>query len=264
MTTETTIYKSISEIGTKNNITFKNVALTETITQNIIDIFNNKYSSQQINETFSDNGIILNIYALYCNYVLNNHELETTYYLMASELNDINAINNLGSMYYNNKNYELAKKYYNKGVALNSGKSMHLLAQIHNIELKYDLMISLFERAIKTGFYESANYLGMHYDVDVKDYAKAILYYNIGMEHNDVFAFINVVLHYKNTEKNYKQMKKYVLLAFEKCSEHNEILKNITFTQAEMYDILTCVSNPSEFVKQKLDVLIGLGYGPVK
>ncbi len=53
-----------------------------------------------------------------------NNDLVEKYYIMASELNDLNAIHNLGSYYADIKNYDLMKKYYLMAIELKNKVSV--------------------------------------------------------------------------------------------------------------------------------------------
>jgi len=177
-------------------------------------------------------------YGVYYQYTEKNYDLMKKYYLMAIELNDSNAMNNLGYYYqYIEKNYDLMKKYYLMAIELNKYYAMHYLARYYEvIEKNYDLMKK---------------------------------YYLMAIELNHSNAMFNLCWYYEFIEKNdqtfvelYKYEDKKILIDLFNV-KFNKFENNINLDQKYYYSFLQWKSEEiSDKVKIKQDILRKTGIFP--
>lgn len=147
----------------------------------IKDIFINRNAFQYAD---TQDSVIMNLLALYLEIVDKKYDEMKTYYLMAIEKGNSDAMNDFGFYYEEiEKDYEKAKKYYLMG--------------------------------IENGCSEAMNNLAHYYEEIEKDYNKAKKYYLMAIENGDLDAMINLADYYENMEKDYVEMKKYYFMAME-------------------------------------------------
>ena len=128
------MFSSIDEICEEFSIDFDNETLE--YTNDIISIFNGNIQFK------TDNPILLRIIGLYYENVEENKDKMIEYYTQASDLNDITAINELGTHYYfGKKDIDKMKQIFNKGVELNDSNSMKELGYYYQYdEMNYEEM----------------------------------------------------------------------------------------------------------------------------
>jgi TPR repeat protein len=146
-----------------------------------------------------------------------NYDLMKKYYLMAIDLGSAFAMNNLGSYYCDIiKEYDLMKKYFLMAIDLGHVTSMNNLARYYRYtEKDYDLMKKYFLMAIDLGKSDSMVDLG-HYYCDIeKNYDLMKKYYSMAIDLGHVTAMNNLAYYYCDIEKNYDLMKKYYLMAID-------------------------------------------------
>jgi len=99
-------------------------------------------------------------------YTEKNYNLMKKYYLMAIELNNSDAMNNLAYHYQTvEKNYDLMKKYYLMAIGINHSDAMNNLADYYeNIEENYDLMKKYYLMAIELNHSYAMNKLALYYE----------------------------------------------------------------------------------------------------
>jgi uncharacterized protein YcgL (UPF0745 family) len=142
------------------------------------------------------------------------------YYLMAIALNNVGAMNNLGSYYQLvEKNDELMKKYYLMAIALNNVEAMNNLGYYYQyIEKNDELMKKYYLMAIEHKNAGAMNNLGYYYMHVEKNYQLMEKYYLMAIDLNNEAAMNNLGYYYQCVEKKYDLMKKYYLMAI----NHND------------------------------------------
>ncbi len=139
------------------------------------------------------------------------------YYLMAVEHGDVDAMYNLGVLYYNEfKDYNRAEKYYLMAVEYGSVDAMNNLGLLYENEFEdYNRAEKYYLMAVEYGSVDAMNNLGGLYVQGFKDYYKAEKYFLMAMEHETVEAMYNLGLLYDNKFKDYSRAEKYYLMAVE-------------------------------------------------
>ena len=201
------MFSSINEICEEFSIDFDNETLE--YTNDIISIFNGNIQLK------TDNPILLRIIGLYYKNVEENQDKMIEYYTQASDLNDIKAINELGTHYYfGKKDIDKMKQIFNKGVELNDSNSMKDLGYYYQYdEMNYEEMEKYYLMAIELGNIDAMNNLADYYHFVKKDYVKMKKYYLMSIELNNEISMYNLGRYYQYIEKNYYEMKKYYLMS---------------------------------------------------
>ena len=189
------MYQSLEEIYDKINYNKSSIEEYKYIENFIIKLFNDGII-EETNE--SDKLLWIGNY-----YKLNKKYNEMKkYYLMAIELNDSDAMFNLGHYYHQIEiNYDEMKKYYLMAIKLNNSLAMNNLGAYYHI--------------IKENY---CYFIKKYYEIKMKKY------YLMAIELNNSNAMNNLGHYYQHIEKNYDEMKKYYLMAIElnnkKCIEY--------------------------------------------
>ena len=180
----------------------------ETSLTKIYNLFKNIFKNKISEEPTT--GIEYYYYGIYYDYfdIEDDYEdkyyLMKKYYLMAIELNNSNAMFNLGWCYENNEeNYELMKKYYLMAIELNDSAAMFNLGWYYeNNEENYELMKKYYLMAIELNHSYAMYILGQYYKNNENNYDLMKKYYLMAIELNDSYSINNLGLYYRITEKN--------------------------------------------------------------
>ncbi len=167
----------------------------------IEQLFNDGINIINLNE-FENNSNILVFIGIYYKKVEKDYELMKKYYLMAIELGDACAMNNLG-LYYEKveKDYGLMKKYYLMAIELSNSYAMNNLGMYYkNVEKDYELMKKYYLMAIELGNSSAMNNLGWHYEKVEKNYGLMKKYYLMAIELDNSNAMNNLELHFLNNK----------------------------------------------------------------
>ena len=222
------MYQSLEEIYDKINYNKSSIEEYKYIENFIIKLFNDGII-EETNE--SDKLLWIGNY-----YKLNKKYNEMKkYYLMAIELNDSDAMFNLGHYYHQIEiNYDEMKKYYLMAIKLNNSLAMNNLgAYYHIIKENYCYFIKKYYEikmkkyylmAIELNNSNAMNNLGHYYQHIEKNYDEMKKYYLMAIELNNSCAMYNLGDYYQNIEKNYDEMKKYYLMAIK--LNNKECIKN--------------------------------------
>ena len=136
-------------------------------------------------------------------------------YLMAIELNDIDAMYDFGRYYYNNHHYFRAEKYLLMAGELNHIKSLHLLAHHNSYVLaNYHKANKYLLKAVELKSTHAMIRLARFYRYAVCDYDEMKKYLLMAIELNDTDAMIFLAGFYRD-ENNYEEMKKYYLMVID-------------------------------------------------
>jgi TPR repeat protein len=175
------------------------------------------------------------------------------YYLMAIELNDAEAMNNLGCYYKNiEKDYENAKKYYLMAIELNNSKAMFNLGSYYEkIEKDYENAKKYYLMAIELNYSDAMNKLAIYYEEIEKDYENAKKYYLMAIQLNNSDAMNNLGIYYQIIEKDYENMKKYYIMAIGLNVSGAMYNLEQSINKFELYDILKNLP-PNEIINAKL------------
>ncbi len=157
---------------------------------------------------------IYNLLGYYYETIGNDSLLTINYYEMAIQLQNTNAMYNLGNYYMLKSNYILMKKYHIMAAELNNIDAIINLAEYYRkTEIKYELMVKYFEMAAElnntTGMVGLAIYyksININYDLMEK-------YYLMAIELNNGTAAASLGYYYETVKKNYELAKKYYLVA---------------------------------------------------
>ena len=145
-----------------------------------------------------------------------DYDLMKKYYLMAIDLNNSCAMNNLGVYYQNiEKDYDLMKKYYLMAIELKNSYAMFWLGSYYEDIEDYDLMKKYYLMAIELNNSGAMNNLGCYYETIDKNYDLMKKYFLMAIELNDNTAMYNFGFYHEHIEKDYDLMKKYYLMAIE-------------------------------------------------
>ncbi len=164
------------------------------------DTFLNIFNCKNIDDTQYDltDPTILYFIGLYHKYITQNIESMEKYFLMAINLNYVDAMYSLG-LYHNEiynencnlnddivneKHDMLAKKYLLMANNLGHVKSMIMLADIHYADFEYKLYRKYLLMAIKHNSTEAMYNLGCHYN-HMKKYALMEKYFLMVIEHDN-------------------------------------------------------------------------------
>ncbi len=166
----------------------------------------------------ADNIVESNIYTLIGYYYRNiktNDDLMKKYYLMAIELNNSNAMYNLGNYYECIANYDLMEKYYLMAIELNNTNAMWNLGNYYQYIENYDLMKKYYLMAVELNHSGVMCYLGYYYKYIEINYDLMKKYYNMAIKLNNFSAMNSLGCYYEKIELNYDLTKKYYLMAIE-------------------------------------------------
>jgi tetratricopeptide (TPR) repeat protein len=140
------------------------------------------------------NSEAMNNLGYYYHFIEKNYDKMFEYYLMAIDLGNSNAMNNLGHYYhYTKENYDLAKKYYLMAIDLGNSQAMiNIGYYYHYIEQNYDLMKKYYLIAIDLGRSDTMNNLGYYYHCVEKNYDLAKKYYLMAIKLGKSVAISNI------------------------------------------------------------------------
>ena len=190
------------------------------------DIINDIFNNDNLNYDLNDENI-LNIIGLYYQYKIKNYVEMKKYFLMAIELNSIDAMNNLGNYYknielnayhkiYNEYNaYDEMIKYYSMAIELNDSNAICNLSNYYCCKSMYDIMIEYLLMGIKLNNVEAIIQLAIHHELRTKNYNEMKKYYLMAVELKNSDATFRLAKFYRCEEKNYDERKKYYLMAIE-------------------------------------------------
>jgi len=227
----------ISELNKYNLIYLK--IENENSLEKIYNLFKNIFKNNIFEEPSTD--IEYFYYGVYYETIGKNYDLMKKYYLMAIELNNSKAMNNLAGYYqYIEKNYDLMKKYYLMAIQLNNPDAMYYLADYYEtIEKNYDLMKKYYLMAIELNNSDAMDNLADYYRYTEKNYELMKKYFLMAIELNHSNAMNSLAFYYETNEENYDLMKKYYLMAIE--LNHSSAMYNLAhyyqFTEKN-YDLM--------------------------
>ncbi len=196
--------ESFQELMEKHQIKLKNTYSNEE--ENLIkNIFNNQIKINDIDEHFLKNYYVLNMIGLYYYKIEKDYGMMKKYYLMAINLSNSDAMDNLGSYYKEKKNYEQMEKYYLMAIELGNFYSMNNLGVYYQQIKNYELMKKYYLMAIEFGFAGAMYNLGYYY-LDVEnDFVMMKKYYLMGFKleystiANDLGNYFSSVVEFGNT-----------------------------------------------------------------
>jgi tetratricopeptide (TPR) repeat protein len=146
------------------------------------------------------------------------------YYLMAIELDNSDAMNNLANYYKEIKDYDNMLKYYIMvAIKLNNSDALNNVASYYEEIKDYDNMKKYYLMAIELNNSDAINYLGNYYK-EIKDYDNMKKYLLLGIKNNNIDSYIIIIHYYNIIENNEKLLYKYINEAFN-IDSHNFILK---------------------------------------
>ena len=174
------------------------------------------------------------------------YESAETYFIMAIEKNNSNALTNLeysyyklkkydksnkeaiktglccydlGLSYYLKKKYELAEKYFLMAIRKDNSDAMNKIGQMYTQHKKYDLAEKYLLMGIGKNNISSMNNLRFMYYLQ-KQYEKAKKYCLMAIEMNNIYA-MNTLGNIYIMQKNYDLAEKYYLIAIKKGEMHS-------------------------------------------
>ena len=117
------------------------------------------------------------------------------------ETNESDKLLWIGNYYKLNKKYNEMKKYYLMAIELNDSDAMFNLGHYyHQIEINYDEMKKYYLMAIKLNNSLAMNNLGYYYK-EIKNYDEMKKYYLMAINLNNSNAMINLCVYYEDIEK---------------------------------------------------------------
>jgi TPR repeat protein len=156
-------------------------------------------------------------------------------YLMAIEKDNSDAMCKLGDYYKNIKNYDEMKKYYLMAIEKDNSYAMCQLGHYYknisyvrkygqyqiicykSIFTNYNFMIKYYSMAISRGNSHAMYKLGNYHEKISHDYKEMKKYYLMAIANNDnCNAMFKMAVYYDYTKNNYHKMKKYYLMAIDK------------------------------------------------
>ncbi len=139
------------------------------------------------------------------------------YYLMAIELGDSNAMYNLANIYQIEKeDIDKAIEYYLMAIELGESKAMNNLASLYRIEKEdVDKAIEYYLMAIELGESKAMNNLASLYRIEKEDVDKAIEYYLMAVELGESTAMNNLASLYRFEKEDIDKAIEYYLMAIE-------------------------------------------------
>ncbi|MGB0431025.1 MAG: tetratricopeptide repeat protein [Bacteroidia bacterium] len=136
-------------------------------------------------------------YIGYCYELLEEQSKAIEFYTMSSDLDNSDAMVNLGSIYEEKGNLEKAKEYFEKAVALRNSLAMNRLGLLHYMAWKnYQVAHKYFLEAIEMGRNEAKINLANLYAFGLKDLTKAIENYNDAFRLGYTEAYVNLGKYY--------------------------------------------------------------------
>ncbi len=146
------MFTTLEEIYKHCNYDIKNIVKHRHIENYIVELYNNNL--KELNE-IDVNKLLWN--GNYHKNIEKNYDEMKKYYLMAIELNNSSAMNNLATYYqYIEINYDEMKKYCLMAIELNNSDAMNNLGYYYqNIEKNYDEMKKYYLMAIKLNNYHA-------------------------------------------------------------------------------------------------------------
>jgi TPR repeat protein len=137
------------------------------------------------------------------------------------------AANNLGYYYTEAevKNVKEAIRWHNIAIEIsNNVNSIYNLGIIYSDDLKdYPKAIEWYEKAYKLGLSDGAYSLGLLYDDDLKDYPKAIEWYEAAHKAGNKNAAHALGLLYKDALKDYQNAIKWFQISFDKHKRYGSL-----------------------------------------
>ena len=221
-------YDNLNQIEQKYNTTFD--AKYNIISDTILDIFNNDCAN--INNYNLSDVLVLSVLGYYYKHVKKDFNEMKKYYMLAIDLKNSSAMNNLGHYY-------------------------------ESIE-KYDEMTKWYTMAIKNNNSNAMNNLGYHYE-NIENYDEMKKLYLMAIDLKNVNAMYNLAYHYEHTEINHDEMKKWYIMAINLCDVHsfNRMKKFIDVDK--QYDILKNIKyKTKEFEHIYINLRIELCNGYIK
>ena len=178
---------------------------------------NSLFNSKKINLELYDlnDSNVLFLIAIYYEKIENNIELTIDFYEKSIKLGNIEAINNLGVIYFNNANYEKMKEYFLLGIKyLNSNCMYNLGVYYYLIEKNTELMEKFYSHSFNLGNKSALYALGNYYFFISFEYEKMLNLFNLYNE--DEYVSYMLGLYYESICINYTKMEKFYISSAKK------------------------------------------------
>lgn len=140
--------------------------------------------------------------------VASNYHLASIYYELSANLDNSDALFNLGYLYYNGfgheQDYKIALKYYEKAAKLGNSRGLNALGLMYlipiGVEQNYLKAKQYFEEAAHSGYSNAYCNLGILYYYNylgTTDYIRAKNYFEKAANQNNQYGFLNLGKLYK-------------------------------------------------------------------
>jgi TPR repeat protein/DNA-binding transcriptional regulator GbsR (MarR family)/nucleoside-triphosphatase THEP1 len=156
-------------------------------------------------------AVVLYAYGL-AYFKLGNYKEAEKHYLSASEKGYVGAMNNLATMYAEQKEYSKAEKLYVKAIAKGDTNAMGNLANMYFEQKEYSKAEELYVKAIAKGANAMGNLANVYFEQ--KEYSKAEELYVKAITKGDAKAMSNLASMYFE-QKEYAKAEKWYLKAIE-------------------------------------------------
>lgn len=170
-------------------------------------------------------------YASYCFYTKDYVSMKK-YLLMAIQANNSDAMIGLGFYYYQIKDYENMLVYYQMAAEQGNSEGFVRLGMYFQELKDFDMMVQYYLKAIDLGNVVAMEKLGREY-YRIKDFDHMKIYLEMAVEHGNIEAINDLATYYSIT-KNYPKMIEYYNLSIDKGN--TDAMNNLAYFYQQKRD----------------------------
>lgn len=162
------------------------------LSDNIESIF-----AGDLNNVNFNNSILVDIVGLYYEFVEKDYIKAEEYYLKSIDMNNDEAMNNLGALYYKTNQIDKMTIYYKRGAELKNIKCMINLGLYFESVKDYTNMLIWFGTAANFGSSFAMYKLGVYYQT-IEDTTNMLKWLSLSVENGNPDAMYNLALYHEN------------------------------------------------------------------